>query len=108
MEVERMANDVQDTLRQILVNAIENAGKGVDSASEAVTGENKPGRKALAATLAMAAIAPVALKGAGKLADELGIDPLDVIKSPEKALAGLTGNVGDRVGAGVGDKISQK
>ena len=103
-----MLNDVQDALRDILVSAIESASKGADSATEVVSGKSNSGRKTVAATVGAAAIAPLALKGVGKLAQELGIDPLDVIKSPEKALASLTADVGGRVGAGIGDKVSQK
>jgi uncharacterized membrane protein len=103
-----MVNDVQDAIHQILINAIENAGKGATNATETVTGEGNTGRKALAATVAAAAVAPIALKGAGKLAQELGIDTLDVLRSPEKALVNLTANVGNRVGAGISDKVSQK
>jgi uncharacterized membrane protein len=100
-------NDAQGTIREVLINALGNAGKGANSASETVSSKGNSGTKALAATLG-AVIAPIALKGASKLAQELGMDTLDVIKSPEKALASLTANLGDRLGAGIGDKVSQK
>ena len=103
-----MVNDVQGAIREILVNAIENTGKGANSTSEAVSGKSHSGRKAFAATLGAAVVAPIALRGAGRLADELGIDTLEVIRSPETALANLTANVGNRVGAGIGQKVSQK
>jgi uncharacterized membrane protein len=103
-----MATDVQDTLRELLINAIENAGKTANGASEAVSGKSHSGVKALAATAGAAALAPIAMKGVGKLAQELGVDTLELMKSPEKALEGLTGKLGDRVGAGIGDKVSQK
>src|SRR6185437_6631533 len=103
-----MVNDVQSAIREILVNAIEDAGKGASGASEAVSSKSGSGRKALVATAGAAAVAPIVLKGVEKLAQELGIDPVDVIRSPEKAFASLTVNLGDRVGAGIGDKVSQK
>jgi uncharacterized membrane protein len=103
-----MATDVQDTLRELLINAIENAGKTANGASEAVSGKSHSGVKALAATAGAAALAPIAMKGVGKLAQELGVDTLELMKSPEKALEGLTGKLGDRLGAGIGDKVSQK
>src|SRR6478672_7185536 len=103
-----MANDVQGTVRELLINAIENAGKTANSASEAVSGKSHSGMKTLAATAGAAAIAPIAMKGVGKLAEELGVDTLELIKSPEKALEGLAGKFGDRVGSGIGDKVSQK
>jgi uncharacterized membrane protein len=108
LEVESIVNDVQDAIREILVNAIENAGKTTNNASEAVSGESNPGPKALAAAFVVAAIAPSAWKGVGKLAQELGMDTLDVIKSPEQALARLTASLGAHVGAGIGDKVGQK
>jgi uncharacterized membrane protein len=107
-EVERVMNDVQATIREVLINALENAGKGANTASDAVPSKGNSGTKVLAATVGAAMIAPIALKGASKLAEELGMDTLDVIKSPEKALAGLTANLGDRVGAGIGNKVSEK
>jgi uncharacterized membrane protein len=111
-----MASDVQGTVREILINAIENAGKSAnggseDSPAKPTNGSSKglSGGKALAAAgLGAAALAPVAMKGVGKLAQELGVDTLDVIRSPEKALEGLTGSLGDRVGAGIGEKVSAK
>jgi uncharacterized membrane protein len=103
-----MVNDFQDAIREILINAVENAGKGASSASDAVSGTGTGGRKALAVTVGLAAITPIAVKGLDRLAQELGMDPLDMIKSPEKALASLTATLGDRVGAGIGEKVSQK
>src|SRR5690242_2885106 len=100
-EVERVMNDLQGTIREVLINALENAGKGANTAGEAVSSKGNSGTKVLAATVGAAMIAPIALKGASKLAEELGMDTLDVIKSPEKALASLTANLGDRVGAGI-------
>jgi uncharacterized protein YndB with AHSA1/START domain len=103
-----MTTDVQGTLRELLINAIENAGKTANGASDAVSGKSHAGVKVLAATAGAVAIAPIAMKGVGKLAHELGIDTLELIKSPENALDGLAGKLGDRVGAGIGDKVSQK
>jgi uncharacterized membrane protein len=103
-----MANDVQGSLRELLINAIEHAGKTANGASEAVSGKSHSGMKTLAATVGAAAIAPIAMRGVGKLARELGIDTLELIKSPERALEDLAANLGDRVGSGIGDKVSHK
>jgi uncharacterized membrane protein len=103
-----METEIQGALRDLLINAIENAGKTANGASEAVSGKGHSGMKALAATAGAAAIAPIAMKGLGKLAQELGVDTLELIKSPEKAFEGLAGTFGDRVGAGIGDRVSQK
>src|SRR5436305_1880635 len=101
-----MAKDVQGTVREILISAIENAGKssngGGESASEHGASKGISGGKvALAAAAGAAALAPVALKGVGKLAEELGVETLDVIRSPDKALQGLTSNLGDKLGSKV-------
>src|SRR5436309_2359721 len=104
-----MAMDVQGTVREILINAIENAGKvsngGSESGSDKGASKSHSGGKAAlaAAGVGAAALVPVAVKGVGKLADELGISTLEVLRSPEKALEGLT----DRVKSGIGDKIEE-
>ena len=64
--------------------------------------------KGLAAGVGAAALAPMALKGIGKLADELGIDALDVVKNPEHALQGVGSNLTDKVTSGIGDKVHDK
>src|SRR5579859_4505748 len=103
-----MASDVQGTVRDILINAIENAGKSSNGGNEHSSSSGGSGMKGLAAGAGAAVLAPIALKGIGKLARELGIEGLDVLKAPERALEGITSNLGDRVGAGIGDKVSQK
>jgi uncharacterized membrane protein len=61
--------------------------------------------KGLAAGAGAAALAPVALKSAGKLARGLGVDNLeDVAKSPGHVLEGAKSNLGDRLTSSVKDK----
>jgi uncharacterized membrane protein len=104
-----MANDIQDTVRQLLISAIEGAGKRTNGAGEASGGNGLSGVRGLAAGVGAAALAPVAIKGLGKLVREMGIEGLqDAVKAPGKAVQGLTSDVGDHVGSGIGDKISDK
>ena len=107
-----MAGDIQGTVRDVLINALENAGKSTNGGSENGSGKGSGkshiGMKGLAAGVGAAALAPIALKGIGKLADELGIDALDVIKSPEHALEGVTSNLTERVKSGIGDQVHEK
>jgi polyketide cyclase/dehydrase/lipid transport protein len=103
-----MANDIQDTVRQLLMSAIEGAGKETGTASKSKSGGGT-GVKGLAAGLGAAALAPVAVKSLGKMAKNMGIDSLEeIVKSPAKAAQGLTSNIGDHVGSGLGDKVSDK
>jgi uncharacterized membrane protein len=61
--------------------------------------------KGLAAGAGAAALAPVAIKGAGKLAKSLGVENLgDVVKSPGDALEGAKSSLGDRLTSSVKDK----
>jgi uncharacterized membrane protein len=61
--------------------------------------------KGLAAGAGAAALAPIALKNAGKLARSLGVENLgDAVKSPGEALEGAKSNVGDRLTSSVKDK----
>ena len=108
-----MASDVQGTVRDILISALENAGKSTNGGTENGSGDSSKGKshtgmKGLAAGVGAAALAPIALKGIGKLADELGVDALDVIKNPEHALHGAGSTLTDKVTSGIGDKVHDK
>ena len=103
-----MANDIQDTVRQLLMNAIESAGKDTKASTPSKSGGGS-GVKGLAAGLGAAALAPVAVKSLGKMARNMGIDSLeDIVKSPGQAVQGLTSDLGSQVGSGIGDKIGDK
>jgi uncharacterized membrane protein len=109
-----MAKDIQDTVRQLLMNAIE----GVESAAHSVPGSSNEkgksgsglsGAKGVAAGVGAAALAPVAVKGLSKLVRDMGVDGLSsLVKSPGQAVHGLTSDIGDHVGSQLGDKISDK
>jgi uncharacterized membrane protein len=63
------------------------------------------GMKGLAAGAGAAALAPLALKNAGKLARSLGTDDLEgVVKSPGEVLNRAKSNLGDRLTSTVTDK----
>jgi uncharacterized membrane protein len=110
-----MASDIQDTVRQLLVNAIEGGGKSANVAAKSDGGKKSSGGKGLsgvrgvAAGVGAAALAPVAVKSLGKLAKGMAVEGLeDLGKSPGKAIQGLTSSIGDHIGSGIGDKISDK
>jgi hypothetical protein len=110
-----MANNVQETLRELLISTIEGAGKSAGDGGEQTPapkskgGSGSKGAKALAAGAGMAALAPVAAKGLGKLAQQAGMNGVqDLVKSPGKAVEGLGSSVGGSVGSNLGDKVSEK
>jgi hypothetical protein len=101
---------MQETLRELLISTIEGAGKsGSDEPTPSPPGKGGVGAKGLAAGVGMAALAPMAAKGLGKLAREAGMNGVqDLVKSPGKAVEGLGSNVGGQVGSNLGDKVSEK
>jgi uncharacterized membrane protein len=112
-----MAKDIQEMVRENLINALEDAGRrALEGASKRANGAvprssngGLSGAKGIAAGAGAAALLPVAVKSIGKLGKVLGADGVDgVLKAPGKALEGVTGTVGDRVGSGIGEKITDK
>ncbi|MDQ6834581.1 MAG: SRPBCC family protein [Actinomycetota bacterium] len=109
-----MANDMQDTLKQLLISTIEGAGKSSNGASDKLekssgSGGGISGARGVAAGVGAAALAPMAIKGLGKLARGAGMNGVqDLVKSPGKAVQGLGSNLGGQVGSTLGDKVSDK
>jgi hypothetical protein len=107
-----MASNVQETLRELLISTIEGAGKGGNgdqTPSAPTPSKGGLGAKGLAAGVGAAALAPMAVKGLGRLAREAGMDGVqDLVKSPGKAVQGLGSNLGGEVGSNLGDKVSDK
>jgi uncharacterized membrane protein len=104
-----MAKDIQDTVRDLIVGAIENAGKGTPSAKAGRSGRGLSGLRGVAAGAGAAALAPVAVKGAGKLVRDMGFNGVrDVLRSPGKAVQGLASDAGEHLGSQLGDKVSEK
>lgn len=112
-----MAPDMQGIFREVLTsalrsdglaNALQGVGGSSDGGPSGKSGSNGgglSGMKGLAAGAGAAALAPIALKNAGKLARSLGVDNLgDAVKSPGEALAGAKSSVGDRLTSSVKDK----
>jgi uncharacterized membrane protein len=101
-----MAKDVQDRLKEMLQSA---AGNAVNVSAKSREGGLLSGTRGLAVGAGAAALAPLAAKGVGKLARTVASEGLGgVVKGPGQALQDLTSNVGDSVGGGLGDKVTDK
>jgi uncharacterized protein YndB with AHSA1/START domain len=101
-----MAVDMQEKLREVLRSAASSAadvspkkgGKGLLS-----------GGRGLAVGAGAAALAPLAAKGVGKLARTVAADGLrGVVKAPGDALGDFTSNLGQSVGRGAANKVTDK
>jgi uncharacterized membrane protein len=102
-----MAGNVQDLVREALISALQGGGGSSPNGDESGgSGGGLSGVKGLAAGAGAAALAPIALKGAGKLARGLGVESLeDLVKSPGDALSGAVSNLGDRATSSVKEKV---
>jgi hypothetical protein len=99
-----MTLDVQE-VRNAVATAIRGAGERSQSVAHGGGGNGTlSGMKGIAAGAGAAALAPVAIKGAVKLAKGLGPD----LKSPGEALGGATSRLGDRVTSSVNEKIKDQ
>src|SRR5437588_901397 len=105
-----MALDMQDLVRELLTNALQGGGQSSNGPPESSGSNGKfSGVKGLAAGAGAAALAPIALKGAGKLARGLGVESLeDLVKSPGDALGGAASNLGDRATSNVKEKVKDQ
>src|SRR5689334_8935053 len=101
-----MALDMQEIIREVLTNALQGGGQSSNGSSERSSSNGGlSGMKGLAAGAGAAALAPIALKNAGKLTKLLGVESLgDVVKSPGEALSGAASNVGERLTSGAKEK----
>jgi uncharacterized membrane protein len=101
-----MALDMRNLVREVLSNALQ--GMTPDSLNGNSGGKSNGGHtgmKGLAAGAGAAALAPLAVKNAGKLARALGVDSLeDIVKSPGEALEGAKSNLGERLSSNVKDQ----
>jgi hypothetical protein len=109
-----MANSLQETLREVLISALEGAGNNMSDGKDAAPetpGKSKSGiggRGLAAAGVGMAALAPVAVKGLNRLAREAGMDGVkDLVSAPGEAVQGLGGAVGSNLGDKVTGKIDE-
>jgi uncharacterized membrane protein len=104
-----MAQDVQDKVREIITSALEGGGRSANGHGKNNSHGGLSGMRGLVAGAGAAALVPVAVKNAGKLAKALGMEGLtDAVKAPGQALGGITSNIGDRVGASIGEKVTDK
>src|SRR4051794_34255841 len=104
-----MAKDTQDTVREVLTKVVQDTGKNLSDHNPARSGGPLSGMRGIAAGAGAAALAPVAIKGIGKLVKSAGGDGLgEMASSPGKAVSGLTSKVGEKISSGVGDKVSEK
>jgi uncharacterized membrane protein len=102
--------DFQDTLKEFLISSIEGAGNRPKqgAADQNGSGDSHAVRR-VATGLGAAALAPVALKGLGRLAKEAGMDGVqELVKSPGKTVQGLGGNLGKTVGSNLAGGLSDK
>jgi uncharacterized membrane protein len=105
-----MELDVQDLVRNVVTNAVQGGVRRPNSVHDR-GGSNGglSGMKGVAAGAGAAALAPIAVKGAARLARELAVGRLtDAVKSPTRALGGVTSSIGDHIGSSVTEQIKQK
>ena len=105
-----MELDVQDVIRTV-AGAVQGSGSSSSRVRNAVksNGGGLLGMKGVAAGAGAAALAPIAIKGAAKLAQGLGPEGLaNAVKSPGRALGGITADLGDRVSSSVNEKIKEQ
>jgi len=104
-----MAKDMQDTVKEVLSRVVQDTGKNLSDHNPARSGGPLSGTRGVVAGAGAAALAPVAIKGISKLVKSVGADGLgEVAGAPGRAVSGLASKVGDTIGSGVGDKLSQK
>jgi uncharacterized membrane protein len=104
-----MAKDIQDTVRDLLINAIEGVGKSSGAGRDKKSGGGLSGLRGVAAGVGAAALAPMAIKGVGKLVRDMGIEGVqDALKSPGQAVKGMASDAGDHLGSQLKDKVGEK
>ena len=116
-----MAKDVSDVVRDTVTKVVKDATDNLSDSfsSNGKRGSNGPlsGVKGVAVGAGLAALAPLAAKGAGKAvrrrvvggaAKNIAKKPANLAKKPADAVSGLTSKLGDSVGKGVGEKVKEK
>jgi uncharacterized membrane protein len=102
-----MAKDFSDTLRDTVNQVVRDATQGGGR-----RGKSGPlsGGRGVAAGAGLAAVAPLAAKGAVKLAKGRLVKGAakNVAKKPGSAVSDATSKLGDSIGKGVGDKVKEK
>jgi uncharacterized membrane protein len=106
-----MAKDFQETVRDVLVGAIENAGRSTSGAAKEAKSGGGPlgGMKGVAAGVGAAALAPMAVKGVGRLVREGGLEGVkETLKSPGKMAEEKVSDAGEQLTSKLGDSVSGK
>jgi uncharacterized membrane protein len=103
-----MAKDLQGTVKDAI-------GKAASAPSKTLTGKRRgsngglSGAAGLAAGAGAAALAPLAVKGVSKLVKNVAVDGVGgAVSAPGKAVADAKSNLGEKIGSGIGDKVSEK
>jgi uncharacterized membrane protein len=106
-----MAKDVGDIVRDSLSQVVRDATQSFANGNKGKSSNGAlSGMRGVAAGAGLAALAPLAAKGAGKaVKSRLASGAAkSAVKKPGQALSDATSKVGDSVGKGVGDKVKEK
>ncbi len=112
-----MAKDVSDVVLDTLKGVVQDATESLSSNGKRSSNGPLSGLKGVAAGAGLAALAPLAAKGAGKAvrrrmaggaAKSIAKKPANLAKKPAGAVSDLTSKLGDSVGKGVGEKVKEK
>lgn len=104
-----MAKDLGDAIGTALGKVAREAVESVSANGRGRSNGSLSGAKGLAAGVGVAALAPMAAKGAGKLAKGLGTDGSGALgKASDKLTGGVKDAAGDKLKSGAKDAISEK
>ena len=106
-----MAKDVGDIVRDSLSNVVRDAAQSFADGNKGKSSNGAlSGMRGVAAGAGLAALAPLAAKGAGKtLKRRIATGTAkSAVKKPGKALSDASSKLGDSVGKGVGEKVKEK
>jgi len=106
-----MAKDVGDIVRDSLSQVVRDAAQSFSDGNKGKSSNGAlSGMRGVAAGAGLAALAPLAAKGAGKaVKSRLASGAAKgAVKKPGRALSDATSKLGDSVGKGVGDRVKEK
>jgi uncharacterized membrane protein len=106
-----MAKDVGDIVRDSLSQVVRDATQSFANGNKGKSSNGAlSGMRGVAAGAGLAALAPLAAKGAGKaVKNRLATGAAkSAVKKPGDALSDATSKLGDTVGKGVGEKVKEK
>jgi uncharacterized membrane protein len=106
-----MAKDVGDIVRDSLSQVVRDASQSFTDGNKGKSSNGAlSGMRGLAAGAGLAALAPLAAKGAGKAVKSRLVSggAKNAVKKPGKTISDATSKLGDSVGKGVGEKVKEK